>query len=180
MSQEVVQWLREIQELKQQLAMAQQAQATADASADNWRRLYETEAQQRRTEANSTRQMMAELRAELAALKGLPESPDAAPIATTAIAPAIAEFSTLEQLRNKLLEVWTERDRLAQALKIEQANHVQTRKNLTMALGDTMEILKTRLKQDEVEEMAAPEDASSEPSDSNAASDDGAGLSFKL
>ncbi len=148
MSQEVVQWLREIQELKQQLAVVQEAQAAADASADNWRRLYETEAQQRRAEVNSARQTMAEFQAELATLKGLPLPTADAPIEQTAIAQAMAQLTTPDQLRAKLLEVWVERDRLAQALKIEQANHVQTRQNLTLALGDTMEILKAHLRPD--------------------------------
>lgn len=147
MSQEVVQWLREIQALKQQLVLAQQGQTAAEASADNWRRLYETEAQQRRTEANSTRQTITALQAELAALKGQPLL--AMPIAQSAIEQAITQFSSPAQLQAKLLEVWTERDQLAQTLKIEQANHVQTRKNLTMALGDTMEILKARLRPDQ-------------------------------
>jgi hypothetical protein len=73
----------------------------------------------------------------------------AMPIAQSAIEQAITQFSSPAQLQAKLLEVWTERDQLAQTLKIEQANHVQTRKNLTMALGDTMEILKARLRPDQ-------------------------------
>jgi len=49
MSQNVTQWLAEIQALKQQLADAQQEREQAYTSAANWQRLYETEAQQRRS-----------------------------------------------------------------------------------------------------------------------------------
>ena len=160
MAQEVVQWLREIQELQQQVAAAQQARVAAEASADNWRQRYEIEAQQRRTEANSARQAAGDLRTELALLQGPPPSP---PIAQSAITQAISQLATTAQLQAKLLEIWTERDRLAHTLKIEQANHIQTRKNLTLALGDTMEILKSRLPQNHsatditVEEMTVAE-----------------------
>jgi hypothetical protein len=158
MSQEVVQWLREIQDLKQQLAAVQQALATADASADSWRRLYETEAQQRRSEANSARQTIAALQAELATLKDLPLPTTAAPIAPAAIAQAIAQLTTPDQLQAKLREIWLERDQLAQTLKVEQANHIQTRQNLTLALGDTMEILQAHRRQQATEEpVAEPE-----------------------
>ena len=168
MAQEVVQWLREIQDLKQQLVTVQQAQTAADVSADNWRRLYETEAQQRRTEANSSRQTLATLQAELATLKGLPLPTTDAPIVSTAITQAIAQLTTVEQLQTKLLEVWTERDRLAQSLKIEQANHIQTRQNLTLALGDTMEILQAQRRQDRDTEFDLVEDKPSPVADTTA------------
>jgi hypothetical protein len=162
MSQEVVQWLREIQELKQQLAAAEAAQTTADASADNWRRLYETEAQQRRTEAAIAKQTIEALRTELEMIKGVSLSSPEASAAQSQIQAAIAHLTTPAQLQAKLVEVWADRDRVAQTLKIEQANHSQTRKNLTTALGDTMEILKTKLRQTEEEAGEAMPEAQDE------------------
>jgi hypothetical protein len=141
MSDQVVQWLNEIKDLKQQLQAAQAAQNAADASADNWRKRYETEAQQRRTEAMLTRQTIDTLKLEISQLKNQPQPSADVPILQSSIERAIESLETVADLKLKLLEVWTERDRLAQELKIEQANHVQTRKNLTTALGDTIDML---------------------------------------
>ncbi|NJR48239.1 MAG: hypothetical protein HC780_00505 [Leptolyngbyaceae cyanobacterium CSU_1_3] len=141
MSDQVVQWLNEIKDLKQQLQTAQAAQNAADASADNWRKRYETEAQQRRTEVMLTRQTIDTLKLEISQLKNQPQPSADVPILQSGIERAIETLETVADLKLKLLEVWTERDRLAQELKIEQANHVQTRKNLTTALGDTIDML---------------------------------------
>uniref|UniRef100_A0ACD5H183 Uncharacterized protein n=1 Tax=Desertifilum tharense IPPAS B-1220 TaxID=1781255 RepID=A0ACD5H183_9CYAN len=40
---DVVQWLAQIKELKEQLAQAQQERDEAYATASNWQRLYDTE-----------------------------------------------------------------------------------------------------------------------------------------
>ncbi|KAM3095883.1 hypothetical protein ACKFKG_08695 [Phormidesmis sp. 146-35] len=149
MSDQVVQWLNEIKELKQRLQEAQDAQNAANASADNWRKRYETEAQQRRTEAMLTRQTIAALTAEVNHLKSLPQPSADTPILSSSIERSIDALQTIEELKLKLLEVWSERDRLAQDLKIEQANHVQTRKNLTTALGDTVDMLTKQRMRDE-------------------------------
>lgn len=147
MSQEVVRWLNEVKDLKQQLQQAREAEAAAHASADNWRKLYETEAQQRQTEAKLMQQTIDQLRAEIDELKSLPHGAATTPVSQVAIDQAVYQLQTPDELRTKLIEVWADRDRLAQDLKIEQANHAQTRKNLTMALGDTVDML-TKLKRD--------------------------------
>ena len=140
MADQVVQWLNEIQDLKQKLQAAQTAQDAANASADNWRKLYETEAQQRRTEALLTRQTIDVLKAEIAHLQTLPHSServDSQPV----LERSIDSLTTVDQLKAKLLELWAEHDRLAQDLKAEQIEHIQTRNNLTTALGDTVDLL---------------------------------------
>lgn len=139
MTEQVVQWLNEIKALRQQLQEAQEAQAAANASADNWRKLYETEAQQRRTEAALTRQVIADLKSEIHQLKNLPQPSDAS--LGSDIEQAIVDLNTVADLKLKLQEVWTERDRLAHDLKTEQTNHAQTRRTLTTALGDTVDML---------------------------------------
>lgn len=141
MSQDVVKWLAEIQELRRQLAQAQEERSAAYASADNWRKLYETEAQQRRTEANLTRQTIDDLRSELDRVKNRPMGEAGEAGDRTAIEQEIADLKTLPELRQKLIEALMECDRLAQALKTEQTNHTQTRKSLTTALGDTIDLL---------------------------------------
>ena len=140
MSQDVTQWLAEIKSLKQQLADAQQEREQAYASAANWQKLYETEAQQRRAEATLAKQTIADLEQQIQQLRGTSLEPVPAD-ATPAVAAEIAPLQTPEALREKLIQVLAERDRLRQALKTEQTNHAQTRRGLTTALGDAIDQL---------------------------------------
>lgn len=145
---DVVQWLAQIKELKDQLAQAQQDRDEAYATASNWQRLYDTEAQQRRTDAHLARAAIEELQLKLQELQGntqLRLNP------ASSVPPEIAqEIEQLDsqQLKQKLIEAMIERDRTAQeafqlteALKAEQASHNQTRKSLTSALGDAIDQL---------------------------------------
>jgi hydroxypyruvate isomerase len=113
MSQEVVQWLNEIKDLQQQISQLQVALAESEASGDKWRQLYETEAQQRRQDLQQAQQQMAALDGRIA---------------------AIVQGQTPT-------EVEAERDRLTAALRLEKAKHEQTRKDLTTALADAMELI---------------------------------------
>lgn len=141
MTHDVTQWLAEIKDLKQKLAEAQYEREQAYTSAANWRRLYETEAQQRRTEASLVRQTIDALKSEIQQLKGNPLSGHQGPIDAAAVHAEVESLQTVADLKQKLLDVLAERDRLAQALKTEQANHTQTRKSLTTALGDAIDQL---------------------------------------
>lgn len=142
MSNEITQWLAQIKDLKQQLSELQRDRNEAYASADNWRQLYNTEAQQRRTETKLAQQQAENLKIELRHLKG--ETPvvkvDAAE-AESAIEQELASLETIEELKLKLKAVMIERDRLIEALKTEQSNHAQTRKSLTAVIGDTIDQL---------------------------------------
>ncbi len=113
MLQEVVQWLNEIKDLKQQVNALQIALAESEASADRWRQLYETEAQQRRQDAQQAQQQIADGQAKI-----------------TEIVQGQAQ-SALEK----------ERDRLVESLRYEKVSHEQTRKDLTTALADAMELI---------------------------------------
>jgi hypothetical protein len=133
------QWLTEIQTLKQQLAQLQSDRDAGWESAEKWRKLYNTEAEQRRTDAQLFQQAIASKKAEIHKLKGIDEAtlPDAT--VTTTIQQEIAQLESPSQLQAKLLEVMKERDRLINALKNEQENHAQTRNSLTTALGDAID-----------------------------------------
>lgn len=149
MTSDVRQWLGEIKNLQQKLEEAKKERDEAFASASNWRSLFETEAQQRRTEANLHRQEVDALKAELVKLKSsVAEEPDG----KTAFSPTVLEkiesfqehisqLQTADTLRDELLSALLECDRLNRALQTEQTNHAQTRKELTSALGDTMDLL---------------------------------------
>jgi glucose-6-phosphate isomerase len=142
MSNDVKQWLVEIKQLKQQLADIISDRDAAYESAANWRQLYTNEAQQRRTEAKLAQQQIELLKAQIQQLTGesvhlnqentQPES---------AIEEEIAGLLSIEDVKAKLKEVLSERDRLIEALKTEQANHAQTRKSLTAVIGDTVDQL---------------------------------------
>ncbi|HLO83994.1 MAG TPA: hypothetical protein VK203_03120 [Nostocaceae cyanobacterium] len=129
------QWLAEIKALKQQMAQLQQERDEAWQSSQKWRSLYNTEAEQRRNDAELYKKTIA-----------LPQSPqipiDVGEVSNTAAIEAeIAKYTTAEELRGKLIAVIKERDRLLHSLKTEQANHAQTRKSLTTALGDAIDSL---------------------------------------
>ena len=141
MTHDVSQWLSEIKTLRQQLADAQQEREQAYASAANWQRLYETEAQQRRNEATVTRQTIAELKQELQQLQGTAPTEGSASTEVATIRAEVEKLQTIAELQETLIAALAERDRLAQALKTEQTSHAQTRKGLTTALGDAIDML---------------------------------------
>ena len=138
MSQDVSQWLAEIQSLKQQLGQAQCDRDEANSSAAKWRQLYTTEAQQRRIDAKLAQQNLNSLKQEIQQLKGLPDSQPTDGAAPAEVKAAVEKLQTVEQLKQALIEVTVERDRLVHVLKQEQSNHAQTRQNLTIALGDAI------------------------------------------
>jgi hypothetical protein len=148
MTQDVRQWLAEIKTLKQQLAEAERERDAAYTSATNWRRLYETEAQQRRTEANLAQQAIADLQTEIQQLRGGLIFSDNAAHSASEITQALEQIQSPTELREKLAQLLQEQSRwqsevekLVQALQLEQATHAQTRKSLTTALGDTIDLL---------------------------------------
>jgi DNA repair exonuclease SbcCD ATPase subunit len=142
MSDQITQWLTQIKELKQQLAEIQRDRNEAYASADNWRQLYNTEAQQRRTETKLAQQQVESLKSELRNLQGeTPTSQVGEAEAASAIEQELANLETTAELKAKLKEVIIERNRLIDTLKTEQANHAQTRKSLTAVIGDTIDQL---------------------------------------
>ncbi|TVP64462.1 MAG: hypothetical protein EA343_05400 [Nodularia sp. (in: Bacteria)] len=133
------QWLGEIQALREQLAEQQRDRDTAWESAQKWRKLYNTEAEQRRTDANLAQQAIASLKTEIHQLKGLESGILVDGKATTAAQEEIQQIQSVAELQGRLIAMIKERDRLLQALKTEQENHAQTRNSLTTALGDAID-----------------------------------------
>jgi hypothetical protein len=141
--QDIRQWLAEIKALQQKLAQANQERDEAYASAANWRSLYETEAKQRRTEAVLSRQTIDSLKIELKASQAA-ASGASVTTASPALQPdaqKIAQITDIQALQAQHLAALQERDRLFQALKLEQAAHIDSRKQLTTALGDAIDQL---------------------------------------
>ncbi|MGB7414754.1 MAG: hypothetical protein WA902_11160 [Thermosynechococcaceae cyanobacterium] len=94
------------------------------SAAEQWRRRYEVEAQQRRKEYAIAQGTIKKLRAEVQQLCRL--KPNAA-----ASLPPSRSTASLQALE-------AERDQLAQALAQEQEAHARTRDNLISALSDAM------------------------------------------
>ncbi|MBF2028733.1 MAG: hypothetical protein IGS48_18550 [Oscillatoriales cyanobacterium C42_A2020_001] len=141
MTQNVTQWLDEIKTLKQQLAEAQREREEAYASAINWQRLYETEAQQRRMEAAIAKQTIETLQQEVQKLKGYTFAEPGSDTDLDRIQSTVEGLNTSTELKSHLIQALAECDRLTKALQTEQTNHAQTRKSLTTALGDAIDAL---------------------------------------
>ncbi|MGH8002842.1 MAG: hypothetical protein ACREPR_26270 [Brasilonema sp.] len=140
MTQELTsQWLAEIKALKQQIAELQAEHDAGWQSAEKWRKLYNIEAEQRRTDAQMAQQTIASLKAQIQQIQAIEEAIFDDPTAATAIEQEVEQLKSVEELQAKLITVTKERDRLLQALKTEQDNHTQTRKSLTTALGDAID-----------------------------------------
>ena len=141
MSQELTQqWLGEIKALKQQVAELQAERDAGWNSAEKWQKLYNTEAEQRRTDAQMSKDAIASLKVEIQKLSFI-ESAQLNDTTPTVIHPEIELLKSVEELKAKLIVVIKERDRLRSLLKTEQDNHAQTRKSLTSALGDAIDRL---------------------------------------
>ncbi len=125
---------------QQLLHAAQQERDQAQASAKRWRRLYETEAQQRQQEAQIAEQTIQSLRAEIQQLCQFSSGPQ------VSLPPsgqgAVVMSNSVPHLHNQLADLVAERDQLLQALEQEQNNHAKTRENLISALGDALDAQK--------------------------------------
>jgi chromosome segregation ATPase len=142
MTQELTpQWLAEIKALKQQIVELQVERDAGWQSAEKWRKLYSTEAEQRRSDAQMAQQTVDSLKKQIQLFKGLEAELLDDPTATTAIQQEVEQIKSVEELKTQLIAVIKERDRVLQALKTEQENHSQTRKSLTTALGDAIDRL---------------------------------------
>jgi len=131
--------LSEIQNLQQQILQLQKEHDQAWETCEKWRQLYNTESQQRRADASMYQQQITALKAEFELFQHV--STYSQEGETTQIDPQINAFMSMEDLKNQLVNITQERDRLVRALKLEQENHQKTRINLTTALGDAIDSL---------------------------------------
>ena len=136
---EVMQWLNEVKSLQQQVRDLTIELATAQQNADSWRSRYETEGQQRRSDVTTRQDQINKLQVEIAQLRTQPEF--STTLSDDAIALQINGITSMSALQDKLFKVWTDRDNVLAALKKEQLAHEKTKKDLTMALADAMDVL---------------------------------------
>lgn len=145
MNYDVTQWLKEIESLQQQLTETRREQSEAESTAEHWRSLYNTEAQQRREDAKAAQVEIDLLRAQLQQIQAPLQLSD-----STLLDAAQQEMEQLpvDRLRSKSIDLSVECARLRQEvsqltaeIQAEQDNHAKTRTELTTALGDTVSLL---------------------------------------
>jgi chromosome segregation ATPase len=147
MSEEVVQWLGEINRLKQQLATLQQELKTSQSSEASWRQRYTEEAQQRRTEARLAKEQFEQMQVQIQALQQTSKTLADPTEVAQALQQEIAAIADLDLLKARLLETSQERNQALKALQQERDNHEKTRKSLTSVINDTIEQL-SKMKKD--------------------------------
>ncbi len=130
MSQDLTQWITEVRTLQRQLSDTQKERDQAYNSAANWRRLYETEARQRREDSIAFQAQIDMLQQRLDADPGAVFEKD------------LSTVNSLQGLQERLDGLVQQCQDLTQQLQSEQAAHAQTRQTLTAALGDTFDALK--------------------------------------
>lgn len=140
MAYDVTQWLTEIRTLQRQLADTQKERDQAYASAANWRRLYETEARQRRTETEELKTHLQSLEAELSYHRN--GHPATEVEAHSGLEGSHPSGDAMEVLQIRLSETLALCQELTRRLEAEQAAHALTRQTLTTALGDAFDALK--------------------------------------
>ena len=144
----VAQWLAEVRSLQHQVKMLQKEREEAYGSADNWRKLYESEAQQRRKDDAASRRKIDKLQ------QGLTESnrTDSGETAQRqtgqgashqleADIAAIKGTQSVQALQAQLIATNRQCAQLKERLEAEQTEHEQTRVSLTAALGDAVDLL---------------------------------------
>lgn len=141
MSPNVSHWLAEIQSLQRQVADLQQEKEQAYASVDNWRRLYEAEAQQRRREAAANIRRVEQLQQALDEQPSSHTEESSVGLSTDGVE-EIREGHSVRALRIELAKARAQCQQLQALLEAEQENHAQTRESLTTALGDAVDLLK--------------------------------------
>ncbi|MEO0541997.1 MAG: hypothetical protein AAFZ80_14200, partial [Cyanobacteria bacterium P01_A01_bin.105] len=123
MTNEVSQWLAEIKTLQRQLAEARQERDQAYASATNWRKLYESEAHQRRESTERSQMRVQALMQTLNSYQG--EAIDETELQE--VMARVNQIDGVAELRSQLVESLKLCDQLSRRLKHEQASHEQTR-----------------------------------------------------
>lgn len=139
MSDNITQWLTEIRNLQRQLADLQKERDQALASAANWRRLYETEADQRRMAVAPPQSPASEEATDASSKTDMTED---LPPEIEAVWHEVSTITSVETLQTRLQEAIRLCHTLQQQLAAERVAHAQTRQTLTTALGDAFDSFK--------------------------------------
>ncbi|MEL6553895.1 MAG: hypothetical protein AAFQ63_10610 [Cyanobacteria bacterium J06621_11] len=137
----VAQWLAEVRSLQHQVKMLQKEREEAYSSADNWRKLYESEAQQRRKDDAASRRKIEKLQQGLTESHRTEAINQGASHQLLADVAAIRGTQSVQALQAQLIATKRQCEQLKEKLEAEQTEHEQTRESLTAALGDAVDLL---------------------------------------
>ena len=149
MTQDITPWLNEIKALQEKIVELQTKVNVTQDTVTKWLKLYNIEAKQRRNEAQQSQETIDNLKTKLQKLqKGFSFAKDNRDEVMTTIEEQIEDLQTLDQFKAKIIEVSQERDRyleklqeLTKCLQQEQTSHGNTRRSLTNALADAVDLL---------------------------------------
>ncbi|ABG49634.1 hypothetical protein Tery_0139 [Trichodesmium erythraeum IMS101] len=149
MTQDITPWLNEIKALQEKIVELQTKVNVTQDTVSKWLKLYNIEAKQRRNEAQQSQETIDNLKTKLQKLqKGFSFAKDNRDEVMTTIEEQIEDLQTLDQFKAKIIEVSQERDRyleklqeLTKCLQQEQTSHGNTRRSLTNALADAVDLL---------------------------------------
>jgi chromosome segregation ATPase len=139
MKQDVSYWLAEVKSLQQQLSIMQQERDAAFQEAAQWRDRYHDETQLRQQKIAILQDQIRQLEAAQAALQQTDNS-DIAP----EVLESLAGMTDLAELQDYIQEIAQERSRLRRELETERKAHQATREELSLALGDAIDLLTQR------------------------------------
>ena len=137
-SQNVSQWLVEIQSLQRQIAELKAERSQAYASVDNWRNAYDAEAQQRRRDTEMYQTKISQLEQTLTEMQAAEQATGGVSAAEVS---KIQGNQSVGELQTQLIAAKRECERFKSLLQTEQAEHLNTRESLTAALGDAVDLL---------------------------------------
>ena len=137
-AQGIAEWLAEIQSLQRKVAELQQECDRAYASADNLRKLYESEATQRQRDTATAHRKIEQLQQQIADFQSPQNGNDGKLRADIA---SIQSSQSVVQLQTQLVAAKKQSEQLKILLTEEQKEHAKTRESLTAALGDAVDLL---------------------------------------
>ncbi|MEM8503295.1 MAG: hypothetical protein AAF716_09105 [Cyanobacteria bacterium P01_D01_bin.1] len=141
------QWLAEVQALQRQIGELQQERERAYESANNWRKLYDQEAQQRRRDSAIATGKIERLQKDISDLREAAREADTDGGPTDgsptvqSLTQSDAQILELTQLKASLETAEQECKQLQTQIETERVAHAQTRNSLTAALGDAVDLL---------------------------------------
>lgn len=140
--QDVSYWLAEVKALQQQLGLLQQERDAAHEESVRWRDRYHSESQLRQQNTAFLKEQIRQLEAEQAKYQRLDESGDGDP--DLGLLESLADMQDLDEIQQYVQEIAQERNALRRELEAERQAHSQTRESLSLALGDTIDLLTQR------------------------------------
>ena len=139
MKQDISYWLNEVKSLQQQLGVMQQERDAAFQEAAQWRDRFHDETQLRQQKVSLLQEQIRQLETAQAALQSA-DADDVAP----EVLESLAGMTDPIELQQYVHEIAQERNSLRRELESERKAHQATREELSLALGDAIDLLTPR------------------------------------